>query len=172
MIIILYRNNVHFILILILVKIISNINHNNNIHYIHNNHNHNFIILAIVVIPWVSRIAIYYKNHKIIQNKIRIIVIVIIVNLKINIIWLMKLKILINRYLGCIKLVEYDNNQITTIITITLTITIILINKIHIDKIVVYYPHHKIPQTIIKQNIHNINNIYHHHYHHNLLFYI
>ena len=110
-----------------------------------------------------------FKNHKIIQNKIRIIV--IIVNLKINIIWLMKLKILINRYLGCIKLVEYDNNQITTIITITLTITIILINKIHIDKIVVYYPHHKIPQTIIKQNIHNINKIYHH-YHHNLLFYI
>jgi hypothetical protein len=84
----------------------------------------------------------------------------------------MKLKILINRYLGCMKHVEYGNNQITTIITITLTITIILINKIHIDKIVVYYPHHKIPQTIIKQNIHNINNIYHHHYHHNLLFYI
>jgi hypothetical protein len=166
--IILYRNNVHFILILILVEIICNINHNNNIHYIHI-YNHNFIILAIVVIPWVSRIAIYYKNHKIIQNKILIIVIivnfkiiVIIVNLKINIIWLMKLKILINRYLGCIKLVEYGNNQITTIITITLTITIILINNIHIDKIVVYYPHHKIPQTIIKQNIHNINNIYHH----------
>ena len=165
MIIILYRNNVHFILILILVKIISNINHNNNIHYIHNNHNHNFIILAIVVIPWVSRIAIYYKNHKIIQNKIRIII-VIIVNLKINIIQLMKLKILINQYLGCMKHVEYDNNQITTIITI------ILINNIHINQIVVYYPHHKIPQTIIKQNIHNINNIYHHHYHHNLLFYI
>jgi hypothetical protein len=162
--IILYQNNVHFILILILVKIISNINHNNNIHYIHNNHNHNFIILAIVVIPWVSRIAIYYKNHKIIQNKIRIII-VIIVNLKINIIQLMKLKILINQYLGCMKHVEYDNNQITTIITI------ILINNIHINQIVVYYPHHKIPQTIIKQNIHNINKIYHH-YHHNLLFYI
>jgi len=105
-----------------------------------------------------------FKNHKIIQNKIRIII-VIIVNLKINIIQLMKLKILINQYLGCMKHVEYDNNQITTIITI------ILINNIHINQIVVYYPHHKIPQTIIKQNIHNINKIYHH-YHHNLLFYI
>ena len=156
MIIILYLNNAHFILILILVKIIYNINHNNI-------HNHKIIILVIIVIVSVSKIAMYYKNNKIIPNKIRMII-VIIVDLKINIIRLMKLKILINRYLGCIKLVEYVNNQITTIIIIT------MINNIHIDQIVVYYPHHKISQIIKKQNIHNINNKYHHY--HNPLFYI